>query len=989
MLKRKLSADLSKSKRKRKIVGMPEFNDRTVYIIDSYGLIYRSYFAFISRPLLNRDGKNISALFGFFRNLHAVLDHYKPQYILSAFDSLTPTFRHEMYKKYKATRQKTPEDLHAQVPWIEKVLQALGVPILQCDGFEADDVIATIAAKCAETERTCRILTADKDLMQLVNDSTQVLKPDKQDIWKVAGIAEVTAEWGVPPSGMLDLLSLTGDSADNIPGVPGVGIKTALKYLAQYKTLDGIYAHAEEISGAAGKKLRSGRESAYFSQKLIRLRDDVPLCARDGTPVSDITEIRPTHLNYAAAAELLKSYGAFAAAKQFADMAVSAGQKPAAGAVTTPDETAKKTDEEIQRAAEQQEANEKTETGPDPETADSMPLHKNVGKYRAVTDIQELTAFVDAILSLQNSTTAFDCETDSLNTHKAQLVGFSFACKPGEGIYVPLILNDSLFGGPLITKAEALGQIERLFNNPDVTIVMHNGKFDYEVLRTAGIRFGKNDGDFPPCRIVDTMVAAWLLEPDFQGHSPYGLEYLAQIKLALIGTEYEEIVPKGQTFADVPIEKAAAYGAEDSDFTLQLWNVLQPELEKKKLINLFRTIEMPLLPVLAEMEIRGIHLDKQSLADYDTELTRELADTKKDIYETVGHEFNIASTKQLQEVLFKERGLKPGKKTKTGYSTNITVLENLAVYDPVPKKILDYRTLAKLQSTYVEALPVLTDENSRIHTSFIQTGTATGRLSSRDPNLQNIPVREEEGRRIREAFTASPGSVLISADYAQIELVVLAHLSGDPNLCKAFKEGVDVHRSTASLIYTVPPEQVTPEMRRTAKTINFGVMYGMSAFRLANTLGISRTQAATFIENYFQTYAAVKTFINATIRSAEQTGYVETLFGRRRRILNINSRNKTEKAAAERIAINTPIQGSAADIVKKAMIDVASSLRNHPTGARLLLQVHDELILECPDDKDAIDSTVRILHRDMEHAVQLHVPLRVAVEYGKNWGKFH
>jgi DNA polymerase-1 len=949
---------------------MPDFDKKTVYIIDSYGLIYRSYFAFISRPLINQKGQNISALFGFFRNLHAVLTHYQPEYILAALDSKTPTFRHKMYDQYKATRQKTPEDLHAQIPWIEEILHALGIPVLQCDGYEADDVIATVARICTETGRTCRILTADKDLMQLVNDSTQILKPDRQDIWKVTGVNGVTAEWGVPPEKMLDLLSLTGDSADNIPGVKGVGIKTAVKLLTQYGDLDGLFDHADEIKGSIGQKIRDGKDNAYFSQKLIRLNYEVPFLCRDGSPAAELDEIKPTELNYTAAAELLKFYGAFAVAKQFAtitDPAENSGSAAAGKNTTSARDSGKPAD---------------------PDHADITPLHKNSGNYQAVTNTAVLTAFVDGILS-SKKTAAFDCETDSLNTREAALVGFSLSVTAGEGIYVPLILNGSLFEDPLISKQDALSQIGRLFAAGNVTIIMHNGKFDYEVLRTAGLKFGNEENDSPSCKIVDTMIAAWLLEPDSIGRSPYSLEHLAQTKLALVGTEYTELVAKGQTFADVPLEQAAAYGAEDADFTLQLWNYLEPYLEKQNLLPLFDNIEMPLLPVLAEMELRGIHLDQQALTGYNRELTTELEKTQNSIYEIVGHQFNISSTKQLQEVLFTERGLKPGKKTKTGYSTDTAVLENLAVWDPVPKKILEYRTLAKLQSTYVEALPLLADQNSRIHTSFMQTGTATGRLSSRDPNLQNIPIREEAGRRIRSAFTAAPGTVLISADYAQIELVVLAHLSKDPNLCKAFNEGKDVHASTASLIYNVPPEQVTHEMRRTAKTINFGVMYGMSAFRLSNTLGIPRTQAAAFIENYFRTYAAVREFIDRTVKKAEQTGYVETLFGRRRRILNINSRNKTEKAGAERIAVNTPIQGSAADIVKKAMIDLSESLKKTPTGAHLLLQVHDELIMECPDDTTAIENTISILKHDMENAVQLAIPLRVAVEYGKNWGDFH
>ena len=485
------------------------------------------------------------------------------------------------------------------------------------------------------------------------------------------------------------------------------------------------------------------------------------------------------------------------------------------------------------------------------------------------------------------------------------------------------------------------------------------------------------------------MVAAWLLNPERIGKTPYALEHLAETKLGISGIEYDDIVGKGQTFADVPLDVATNYCAEDADFTWQLYELFAPQLTANKLDALFFSIEMRLLPILAEMELNGIHVDSDALAAYNEELTARIADAEKAIYKEIGHEFNIASTKQLQEILFEERQLPKGKKTKTGYSTDTSVLEELALIDAVPQLILAYRELTKLQSTYVETLPKLCDEHGRVHTSFFQTGTATGRLSSRDPNLQNIPIRNDDGRRIRAAFTAAPGTVLISADYSQIELVVLAHLSQDKNMCRAFTDGVDIHRATAALIFGVAEDQVTADMRRTAKTINFGVIYGMSAFRLAHQLGIPRRQAQEFIDSYFAQYAAIRNFIEATVATAEIRGYVETIFGRRRYIATINSKNRTEKASAERIAVNTPVQGSAADIVKKAMIAVDEALSDAQTGARLLLQVHDELILDCPDDTAAIEKTVAVLHDHMEHAVTLSVPLRISVEYGKNWGAFH
>lgn len=935
---------------------MVNFDKNTVYILDSYGLIYRCYFAFINRPLTNKDGNNVSAIFGFFRNLHSILKHYNPQFIACAMDSKTATFRHEMYKEYKATRNKTPEDLHAQIPWIDEILTDLGIPVLQCDGYEADDIIATVAKKCAQQGKSCRILSGDKDLMQLVTETTQILKPDHADVWKVTGPQGVQAEWGVPPEQLLDLLSLYGDSADNIPGVQGVGVKTAGKLLEQYKNLDGIYEHIDEIKGAMQKKLIDGKDNAYFSQKLIRLCDTVPC--------SDIDDAvnNPIQLNFEKAAQKLNQYGVPAVAKQYAELAVESGTSSSATTI-------------IQTQAEESQT----------EQVPSLEVKQNQGDYSVVTNLEELQNYIN-LIEENEKIVAFDCETTSLDTLNTQLVGFSLSSQAGKGIYVPLYTSNLFENLDFIPQDKALEQIARLFNNPQVTVILHNGKFDYKVLRSSGIKINNNKVS---CKLVDTMIAEWLLNSDKTGKNSYSLEYLAETKLGLKGIEYEDLVPKGQTFADLPVEKAYPYAAEDADFTFQLWQKLEPQLKSQNLYELFTSTEMRLMPLLAEMEIQGIHLDSQTLYDYNKELTIGIEDIQNKIYSTVGHAFNIASPKQLQEVLFTERGLKPTKKTKTGYSTDTSVLEELALYDPVPKMILEYRELAKLQSTYVETLPSMCDKNERIHTDFIQTGTATGRLSCREPNLQNIPVRNEAGRKIRSAFTATPGTILISADYSQIELVVLAHLSQDKNMCNAFISGTDVHKATAALIFGVPQEEVTPQMRRTAKTINFGVIYGMSAFRLANDLGISRTQAAEFIENYFKTYSSVNDFINSTIQKTEETGFVQTIFGRKRHIANINSKNKLEKSGAERMAVNTPVQGSAADIVKKAMLDVSKALEEENTQAKLILQVHDELLVECPDNPQTIEKTISIIKEKMENAVKLNVPLKVSIEYGKNWGEFH
>ncbi|MCR4948045.1 MAG: DNA polymerase I [Treponema sp.] len=959
-----------------------EFNDKTVYILDSYGLIFRCYFAFINRPLTNPRGENVSALFGFFRNLHYILQHYKPGYIFAAMDSKTKTFRHEKYDQYKATRPKTPEDLHAQIPWICDTLKALGIPVLQCDGYEADDIIATVARKCREEGRTCRILSGDKDLMQLVDESTQIMKPETgAQTWKVTGIDGVEAEWGVKPPQLLDLLSLYGDTADNIPGVHGVGVKTASRLLNDYGDLDGIYEHIDEIKGAMQKKLADGKKDAYFSRDLVRLCDTVP-CPDIDTAINS----EKYTFNYKAAADELMKYGIPSVAKQYASLAVENGQP-------LPDRNIKAV-LRSETAGAGETINKFTNNSSTCATPATPPLtltQNDTSNYKPLSNLADLTAFIDS--ALKAKAIAYDSETDGLDTISANILGFSLCYEEGKAVYVPIALD----GGDLFSQSEgiplkdALTQLLRLFDSPDTLLIMHNAKFDLKVLATNIKKAGFKDTETIINRILkttlhDTMIFAWLQNPERIGKNGYSLEFLGETVLGLKGIEFSELVAKGQTFADVPLEKATPYAAEDADFTLKLYKAQEKDFKEKA--DLFQ-LEMQVLPILTQMELTGIHLDTATLHAYNKELTQGIAAAEQAIYKEVGHEFNIASPKQLQTVLFEERGLKAGKKTKTGYSTDTSVLEELAALDPVPRMILDYREMAKLNSTYVEALPKLTDSQGRIHTDFVQTGTATGRLSCREPNLQNIPVRNEAGRRIRSAFTAPEGKVLISADYAQIELVVLAHLSGDQNMSRSFIEGTDVHKATAALIYGVTPDAVTPEMRRTAKTINFGVIYGMSAFRLANDLGISRTQAATFIDNYFAQYSSVDAFIKETIKKAEETGYVETILGRRRPILAINSRNKIEKSAAERIAVNTPVQGSAADIVKKAMLAVSAALEESASPAKLLLQVHDELIFECPDDKAVIDKTITLIKDKMENAVKLNVPLRVSIEHGKNWGEFH
>jgi DNA polymerase-1 len=922
-----------------------------LYLIDAYGLIYRSYFAFLNHPLRNSSGKNVSALFGFARTIVTLLDEgapaadssgklaekpEKPLCLAAVFDSRTPTFRHKMYSEYKANRQKTPDDLHEQVPLVLEFLSALGIQCLNAEGFEADDIIATLADKCRNENRQCYILSSDKDLLQLVGSGIFELRPAKSNknevtpvsglMWELIGFDEVKAEWGVEPSKVLDLLSLTGDSSDNIPGVKGIGEKTAAKLMARYGSLDEIYKNIAAIEGSVGKKIAEGKESAYFSQSLIRLRNDVEL------PVNSIDELSLKNLNRSAGASVLMREGIRQSAKQLApDVKISQQTN-----INLPPVQEHKTSEHVQ-------------SNPTETAGDSLPeTLLGEGIYKTILDLDELKNILE--LAKKQKLLALDFETDSLDAWNSRPIGISLALKPKEAFYVPVAPHGTEIKSAFLEPEKVRALLSPLFSDEEMTIVAHNAKYDYKVSRGWGISRWK-------CKIRDTMIAAWLADPE---RNNYSLDSLASYIFDSTPIKYADIVPKGSTFDTVPLETASDYSCEDADFCIRLKEYYEPVLAKTEAINLFENLEMPLLPILAEMEGEGIKIEPKALAEYSVELGLELDKIQAETWKIVGHEFNLSSTKQLQEVLFTERKLNPGKKTKTGYSTDAAALEELAREDPVPALILRHRSLAKLKSTYVDTLGGMADN---------------------------------EGRRIREAFMAKDGYTLISADYSQIELVVLAHLSQDKNLISAFTENhegkgfQDVHVRTASLIFGVKESDVKSEQRRMAKTINFGVIYGMSAFRLANELNISRTEAQSFISAYFNTYSGVRHFIENTIKKTEQTGYVTTIFGRRRYIPSVNSRNKTEKSAAERVAINTPIQGSAADIVKTAMIGVDKRLIREKSGARLLLQVHDELIFECPQAET--EAAVRLIKEEMEQAASLLIPLRVSIETGSRWGDFH
>ncbi|OQY33623.1 MAG: DNA polymerase I [Spirochaetaceae bacterium 4572_59] len=891
-----------------------------IYLLDGYSVIYRAYFAFIRQPMRNSEGKNVSAVFGFFRTIFSICKKRNTDHLIVLMDSKTKTFRHEMYKEYKANRDKTPDDLHEQIPVIEELLALLGIPCIRVDGYEADDLMGTLAVKASQDDRQVYIITGDKDLLQFVCDKVSVLKPEKGDLTEIKR-DDVFEDRGVWPEQIVDYLSLMGDAADNIPGVPGIGPKTASKLLQTFGSLDEIYNRLDEIKSKNQKqKLADNRENAFFSRELVLIKTDCPV-------PYDEKSLR------------IKGEKTEEAAKRFMEEGI-----PTLARELQPDIVAE----------------EKLEA----------PKNNKKGEYEAVLNEEDLSRW--CALVKERGIVSLDCETDSLDPMRANPVGICFSVGGEKACYIPLILPH----GDCLPQTVVRSALKPLLEDPAVKVIGQNIKYDWKVLKRWGIDLGDV--------FFDTMVAAWMVDAG----SAVNMDFLAERYLNYKTVHFKDIVPKGKLFSDVPLDEAVGYAAEDADITWRLYEVLDDLLEKKKLKSLFETLEMPLVRILAEMEFRGILLNEVEMDLYSHELDNAIDLLKKEIYTLCGKKFNINSTKQLQEILFVDRKLQPLKKTKSGFSTDTSVLTQLAEEDPVPEKILIYRGLAKLKSTYVDSLPTMINPVSgRLHTSYVQTGAATGRLASRDPNLQNIPVRDENGRRIRKAFYPEKGSIFLSADYSQIELVVLAHLSEDPGLMEAFNKGEDVHRKTASLIFKVPAEEVISSQRRIAKTINFGVMYGMSAFRLSNELKISRAEAKQFIDTYFEEYAGIKRFVDDTVAQAEKDGGVYTLMGRFRPIPQITSKNKMEKSAAERAAVNSRIQGTAADIVKKAMLAMDKKLAEENLKAKVLLQVHDEIILEVPEEEAGICE--KILRDVMEGIIQLNVPLNTSIESGKSWGDIH
>lgn len=919
--------------------------ENTLYILDGYGLIYRAYFAFIHRPLTDREGQNVSAVHGFFRAIFALRRANKAESFAVALDPAGPTFRHEQYPEYKANRDPAPEDLHSQVPIIEEILALLGIPVLRLDRFEADDVMGTVAAICRKQGRKCMLVSADKDLMQLVDENIRLLRPEKGGGFRDMGPQEIIEDKGVRPDQIIDYLALIGDASDNIPGVAGIGPKTAAALLGEWDNLDNLYANIEKSAkGARLTKLIDGKDSAYFSKDLVTIKTDLPveevLSTVDNLPLDPI----------GAAAKFrdrdLKTLAAEVEALAVGKTAVAVSQEETPAVV-------------------------ESGTGESGTSESGTKIDIPEVSYTEILSSEDLNAWKAKILGA--GIVALDTETNSLDPMRAELVGLSVSIKAGEAAYLPVRCPDV----SCLPLPQVVSWLNEIFSDGTVKIIGQNFKYDMKVLRQAGVDIG---GAW-----FDTMIAAWVLDAS----SPVGMDALADRYLGLTTVKFKDVVPKGATFDAVPLEQAVIYAAEDADITFRLYETFSPMLEKDSdRLRIYREMEIPLQPILAGMEIEGIGLDIFELEAYGEELGHAINALVKEIHTLCGHEFNIASPKQLQKVLFEERGLTPGKKTKTGYSTDNSVLTDLAGEDPIPEKILLFRSLTKLKSTYVDVLPQLVHpRDGRIHTSYSQTGAATGRLSSNNPNLQNIPVRDENGRRIRSAFKSRPGFQFVSADYSQIELVVLAHMSGDEALSRAFRENVDVHARTAALLLGIDSADVTPEQRRMSKAVNFGVMYGMSAFRLSNDLGISRNEAKHFIDAYFSTYHGIKKFIEETIELAEKDGGVRTLYGRFRPLPGIGSRNRVEKSAAERAAVNSRIQGTAADIMKAAMIDVDKVIRAEIPASKMLLQVHDELLIETPEaDLSAMQD---LLRTSMEAAVELSVPLRVSVETGDSWGDLH
>jgi len=918
-----------------------------LFLLDAYALIYRSYYAFIKNPRINSKGLNTSAIMGFLNTLNEVLTKEKPTHIGVAFDPHGPTFRSEAFPEYKAQREETPEDIRKAVPIIKDLLKAYRIPILQADGYEADDVIGTLAEKAGSIGVETYMLTPDKDYGQLVRDNVFIYRPRHGGGYETMGPKEVCEKYGIPsPMAVIDLLALMGDSADNFPGCPGVGEKTAVKLIDEFGSIEQLLARSSEIKGKLREKVEEHVDDIKMSYFLATIKTDVPI-------ELDMESLKLVEPNEDELGKLLLELEM----KSFADRVLKKSQKPQ-----------KVVNQQLDLFAEFAADGAETNENSSFETLKTTPHN-----YKLVENQEDLKNLCDYFLT--NKILSLDTETTSTSAIDAELVGLSFAVKEFEAFYVPVPAN----------REEAL-QIVNIFKpvyeNEEILKIGQNLKYDLEVLRNYGIELkGK---------MWDTMIAHYLIQPELH----HNMDYMAEIYLNYQTIHIDELIgPKGKnqkSMRSLLPSQVYEYAAEDADITLRLKNKLEPELKKAECEDLFYNIEMPLMPVLAEMEMNGVCLDTASLAETSKQFTNRMNEIEARIYELAGERFNIASPKQVGEILFdKLKIVEKAKKTKTGqYVTSEEVLQQLRNKHEIVADILEHRGLKKLIGTYIDALPKLINpKTGHIHTSFNQTITATGRLSSSDPNLQNIPIRGEDGKEIRKAFIPEPGCLFFSADYSQIELRVMAHLSQDAEMIKVFSEGKDLHAATAANIYKKPIEEVTRDERTKSKRANFGIIYGITVFGLAERLDIPRDEAKMLIDGYFETFPQVHDYMEKSKEVAREKGYVTTLFGRRRYLPDINSHNATVRGFAERNAINAPIQGTAADIIKVAMIHIYKRFKAEGIRSKMILQVHDELNFSVfPEEKEKVES---IVLEEMQNALNLSVPLVADSGFGQNWLEAH
>ena len=915
-------------------------------LVDGSSYLYRAFHAL--PPLTNSKGKPTGAVKGVINMMRRLQKDYPQSTHVVVFDAKGKTFRDEIYSDYKAHRPPMPDDLRLQIEPIHKIIQAMGMPMLVIEGVEADDVIGTLALQATAAEQPVVISTGDKDIAQMVNEHIVMENTMTNTLLDRAGVIE---KFGIPPELIIDYLALLGDKSDNIPGVPGVGEKTALGLLQGLGGLDDVYARLDEVAGlefrgakTMAPKLEEHRELAYLSYKLATIKTDVEMDLALG-------ELHNGNPDEPALLALFKDMEFKTWIKELEDPGTDAAP------------------------ASKQDQNTSSGEGSDP--APEMPMVER--DYQTVLTQQQLDSWVTKIKSAP--LVAVDTETTSLDYMQAQLVGVCVAVEPGQAAYIPF--GHDYLGAPAqLSQDTVLAQLKPLLEDPDIKKVGQNLKYDMSVLAQHGI-------DLQGVAF-DTMLESYVLDSVATRHDMDSLaaEYLGETTIS-----FSDVAGKGAsqlTFNQVSLEEAAPYAAEDADITLRLHQTLWPEVCKHPTLEkVFNDIELPLLPVLSRIERTGALVDGTLLFQQSSELAERLGELEIEAWDLAGQQFNLASPKQLGEILFEKLQIPVLKKTAKGApSTKEEVLQELALDYPLPKVLLEHRSLAKLKSTYTDKLPTMINPASkRIHTSYHQAGTATGRLSSSDPNLQNIPVRTPEGRRVRQAFIAAPGCKMVAADYSQIELRIMAHLSEDPSLLKAFAEGQDIHRATAAEVFAVPTDQVTADMRRSAKAINFGLIYGMSAFGLARQLNIGRKQAAEYIELYFQRYPGVQSYMNNIRHTAAEQGYVETAFGRRLYLPEINARNGMRRQAAERTAINAPMQGTAADIIKLAMIHVDDWLQNSDLQSQMIMQVHDELVLEVPESE--LEAVKQGLNDLMANAANLLVPLVVDVGVGDNWDEAH